>query len=91
MWALGLAVGKNELIVCLQQARPGEQPRVIATVQTVANTASGHAKLARWLRKQLADRDVAPVEVHVVMEATNVYWETCAHHFHALSTPWAAP
>jgi transposase len=24
------------------------------------------------------------VDVHVVMEATNVYWEACAHHFHAL-------
>ena len=84
MWALGIDVGKDELVVSLQQARPGEQPRVIATVQTVANSASGHAKLARWLHKQLVGQDVALVEVHMVMEATNVYWETCAHYFHAL-------
>jgi transposase len=83
MWALGIDVGKDELVVSLQQARPGEQPRVAATAQTVTNTASGHAKLARWLHKQLAT-SMALAQVHVVMEATNVYWETCAHHLHAL-------
>jgi len=84
MWALGIDVGKDELVASLQQARAGEQPRVIASLPTVANTASGHAKLVRWLHKQLAGQDVAVAQVHVVMEATNVYWEVCAHHFHAL-------
>lgn len=84
MWALGIDVGKDELVVSLQQAHAGEQPRVIASLPTVANSASGHAKLACWLHKQLAGQDVAVAQVHVVMEATNVYWEVCVHHFHSL-------
>lgn len=84
MWALGIDVGKDELVASLQQTHPGDQPRVMAPVPTVANSASGHAKLARWLHKQLADQNVALAEVSVIMEATNVYWEACAHYFHSL-------
>jgi len=87
MWALGIDVGKDELVVSLQQAHPGGQPQVMAPVPTVANSASGHAKLVRWLYKQLkqlASQNVALADIHVVMEATNVYWEACAHHFYAL-------
>jgi transposase len=84
MWALGIDVSKDELVVSLQQAHAGEQPQVMALVPTVANSASGHTKLVRWLHKQLASHDVALADIHVVMEATNVYWEACAHHFHAL-------
>lgn len=84
MFALGIDVGKAELVACLQQAQQGEQPRVIAAVQTVANNATGHAKLARWLNKQLAAQDMAVTQLHVIMEATSVYWETCAHYFRAL-------
>jgi transposase len=92
MWALGIDVSKDELVVSLQQAHPGEQPQVMAPVMApvppVANSASGHAKLVRWLHKQLASQDVVladiHADIHVVMEATNVYWEACAHHFHAL-------
>lgn len=42
----------------------------------------------RWIEKQLASQGhsihAQGPQVHVVMEATNVYWEVCAHHFHAL-------
>lgn len=84
MWTLGIDVGKDELVASLQQACLGEQPQVMAPVQTVANSVSGHAKLAHWLHKQLANQDVDLPDVHVIMEATNVYWESCAHHFHSL-------
>lgn len=84
MWALGIDVSKDELVTSLQQAHPGEQPQVMAAVPPVANSAAGHAKLVRWLHKQLASQEVTLADIHVVMEATNVYWEACAHHFHAL-------
>ena len=53
MLVIGIDVGKEELVACLQQSLSGAPPRVIGSLQTVANTASGHNKLVRWLEKQL--------------------------------------
>lgn len=87
MLVMGIDVGKEELVACLQQSLSGEAPCVIASLQTVANTLSGHNKLVRWLEKQLQDQDVSLPQVHVVLQATNVYWEACAYHFHAVGGP----
>ena len=83
MLVLGIDIGKEELVACLQQAAPGSAPEKVGPLQTITNTPQGLAKLTRWLSCQSTPHcDLH--QVHVVMEATNVYWEACAHHFHGL-------
>lgn len=88
MFVVGIDIGKDDLAACLQLSHPAEQPRVVGGIQTVANTTAGLNKLVRWLKKQLAlhnaEPDASLAQVHVVMEATNVYWELCAYHFQGL-------
>ena len=88
MLVLGIDVGKEELVACLQQAAPGSAPEKVGPLQTIANTPQGLAKLTRWLSRQSIPHQGTTHfdlhQVHVVMEATNVYWEACAHHFHSL-------
>jgi transposase len=40
------------------------------------NTRSGHKQLLKWLRKRVAELS----QVHVVLEATNIYWEELADY-----------
>jgi transposase len=76
MLVLGIDVGKRELFACLQNGSTSP-PAILGRRGPVANTAAGLAQLATWVEKQAkGDR------VQVVMEATNVYWERSAHHFH---------
>lgn len=88
MFVIGIDIGKEELAASLQHSHSGEPPQAVGATQTVANTTVGLNKLVRWIQQQLADPRLSPpiemTQVHVVMEATNVYWEVCAHHFHAL-------
>ena len=78
MVVLGIDIGKRELFVSLQEAQPGGEVRVLGKRGPIANTAAGLHDLTPWLQKRTSE------DVRVVMEATNVYWERCAHHFHAL-------
>jgi len=43
-----------------------------------SNKRSGHKQLLKWLKK----REPKLAEVHVVMEATNIYWEELADYLH---------
>lgn len=94
MFVLGIDIGKQELVASLQFSQHAETPLALGGIQTVANTPAGLQKLARWLEKQLvahgkthpaiSSTELEIAQVQIVMEATNVYWEVCAHHFHAL-------
>lgn len=88
MFVLGIDIGKQEIAAHLQHSQESGHPASVGSVQTVANTQVGLHKLKGWLEKQLAHHEAPSgaqlTQVHVVMEATNVYWEVCAHYFHAL-------
>jgi transposase len=75
MLVLGIDIGKREVFVQLQDAAGTS----LGQRGPLANTPAGLQQLSDWARKwaELA-------ELHVVMEATNVYWERCAHHFQSL-------
>ncbi|MCD0159390.1 IS110 family transposase [Deinococcus sp. 6GRE01] len=76
MLVLGIDVGKRELFACLQNGS-SSPPGVLGRRGPVPNTAAGLEQLATWVEKQAKGE-----AVHVVIEATNVYWERPAHHFH---------
>jgi transposase len=70
MDVLGIDVGKNELCAHLLPAEVS---------LTVPNSSQGFSKLLGWAEQHRSSRD----ELQVVMEATGVYWESCAAHCHA--------
>lgn len=78
MFVLGIDIGKEEIVVSLQEGGTGRDAVKVGACQAVPNNAAGFTRLERWLLRQ----NVLLSAIHVVMEATNVYWETCAHHFH---------
>lgn len=80
MVVLGIDIGKREVFVNLQESDGSSAPRVLGQRGPIANTAAGFQELAQWLKKRGGDLR----EVKVVMEATGVSWERCAHFFHAL-------
>lgn len=63
---LGIDVAKSKLDCALRQ------PDGKLKTKVVANTTEGFKALTQWLAKQ------ASTEVHVCLEATNVYWEPVA-------------
>jgi transposase len=68
---LGIDIAKSTFDVTLLVSESKHPHRQFA------NTASGIAQLLKWLTKQ-------PVsELHVCMEATNIYWEAVAAALHA--------
>jgi len=75
MLVLGIDVGKRELFVQLQDTTGSS----LGQRGPVANTPAGLQQLSDWVRKW-----TEPAALHVVMEATNVYWERCAHYFQSL-------
>ena len=77
MIMLVIDIGKRELFVSLQKNQDGTI-QVLGKRGPFANTPAGHQDLTAWMLKQVSG------DVQVVMEATNVYWERCAHHFHTL-------
>ncbi|SMB83252.1 IS110 family transposase [Deinococcus hopiensis] len=75
MFALGLDIGKDPLYAHLQINDDLGQ-----SLQDLPNTPTGFERLLQWAQQH----DVTPTELHVVMEATGVYWEKCANVlFHA--------
>ncbi|WP_019012572.1 IS110 family transposase, partial [Deinococcus aquatilis] len=75
MLVLGIDVGKRELFVQLQDPLGSS----LGQRGPIANTCAGLQQLSDWVRKW-----AEPAELHVVMKATHVYRERCAHHFQAL-------
>jgi transposase len=67
-----------ELLVSLQKDNSGQLPHITGQSQSFANTPTGFRKLMRCLVRQ----SISLTQVHVVMEATNVYWEACAYALH---------
>lgn len=79
MLTLGIDIGKRELYVCLQESLEGNR-RIVAQRGPISNNAAGLRKLTDWVGKFTGHQPV-----QVVMEATNVYWENAAWHFHQLN------
>jgi transposase len=70
MAELGIDVSKETLEVTLLKANEPKQTR------QVANQTKGFKQVQRWLTKQQVE------QVHVCLEATNIYWEEAAEFFH---------
>ncbi|WP_026299119.1 IS110 family transposase [Deinococcus aquatilis] len=73
MHVLGLDIGKDSIFahLLLVDGR-------CHSLAAVPNTAIGFEQLLQWARKH----QVGGAELHVVMEATGVYWESCAQHLY---------
>lgn len=74
MVVLGLDVGKDSLAAHLLL----QAPLPAARLSSVPNTPAGFATLMRFAQRH----GVQPDALHVVMEATSVYWEHCATALH---------
>ncbi|UQN09311.1 IS110 family transposase [Deinococcus sp. QL22] len=70
MFALGLDIGKDSLYAHLRLNDDLEQ-----SLPNLPNTPTGFKGLLQWAQHH----GVTPTELHVVMEATGVYWEQCAN------------
>jgi transposase len=70
---IGVDIAKDSFTVCLFQGKE-ETPRI--PVGEFANSLQGHRAFQKWLKPYIGS------EVHVVMEATGVYWETLAYYCH---------
>ena len=69
---LGIDISKQHMDVTLVQGVQGEQ----SEYRRVENTASGIKGLQKWLVSQRVS------QLHVCMEATNIYWEAVAEALH---------
>src|SRR5436309_2578748 len=66
IWTLGIDVAKAKLDCALRTPEGKYKNKV------VSNKREGWEQLRQWLAKQNVG------QLHVCMEATNVYWEDCA-------------
>lgn len=71
MLIIGIDVSKEHLAVCLQAERETLKEGEFG------NHKKGFKAMEKWLKPHRMD------EVHICMEATNVYWEEAAEYFHA--------
>lgn len=78
MHVLGIDIGHLEYAVHLLDTTNTQ--RVKGTSSTFPNTLKGHRQLTKWLEKQSARAE----STAVVLEATGVYWQNCAHHLFEL-------
>ena len=69
---VGIDVSKNKLD-CLWLKDPAKTK---VKTKVLENQQKGHAQLAEWLCKNI---DADPDDIHIIMEATNVYHEALAH------------
>jgi transposase len=75
--SVGLDVSKDTIDACFSQQEI-EMPFRILSSHTFRATASGFKKLHEWIRRQ--QRGSAPL--HIMMEATGVYYEEVAYFLH---------
>ncbi|WP_240741206.1 transposase [Deinococcus sp. Arct2-2] len=73
MHVLGLDIGKDTIFAHLLLVDGTHH-----SLAAVPNTAIGFQQLLQWASKHQAHC----ASLHVVMEATGVYWESCAQHLH---------
>lgn len=74
MFVLGLDIGKDNLYAHLRQND------IAHSLGDIPNTPAGLERLLRWTRKH----HVELTQLHVIMEATGMYWEHSAHFFHKI-------
>jgi transposase len=70
---IGVDIAKDSFTASLFQGEE-ETPRI--PVGEFANSLKGHRAFQKWLKPYVEN------EVHVIMEATGVYWETLAYYCH---------
>jgi transposase len=78
MHVLGIDIGSLEYHTHLLDA--ADPTRSGGAIDAFANSHKGHHRLAAWLEKHGARAE----STLVVLEATGVYWQGCAHHLHRL-------
>lgn len=77
-YVIGIDVSKSELEVCFKTLHEGQLTKIKGS-RKFPNTPSGHEALYKWIEKRRKDQ---LVPIIVVLEATGVYHENCAHFFH---------
>jgi len=75
--SLGLDVSKDHLQACIAQQDSEKRFRILAT-RKFGNNANGLKQLEVWLRKFSKEG----VDLHILMEATGVYYEEAAYFFY---------
>lgn len=78
MHVLGIDIGSLEYHAHLLDT--ADPPRSGAAINAFSNGPKGHQRLVAWLGKHGARAE----STLVVLEATGVYWQGCAHHLHRL-------
>jgi transposase len=71
---VGFDVSKDNVSVCFSQRETGKSFRIVST-KTFALTASGFGKIDQWLKSH----HQAGIELHLLMEASGVYYEELAY------------
>jgi transposase len=74
--SLGLDVSKNTIHVCFAQQEISKKFRIMGT-RKFANTVAGLKQMETWLRRFRKE----DIELHLLMEATGVYYEAAAFFF----------
>lgn len=77
-YVTGVDVSKPELEVCFKTLHAGQETKIKGS-RKFPNTKKGFIALHKWIEKRRKDQ---LVPVIVVLEATGVYHENCAHFFH---------
>ena len=77
--SLGIDISKKDFHACLSFA-PESQPAKIIRTGTFLNTVDGFGKLEKWIAESL--KKIPENVLHIVMEATGVYYENCALYLH---------
>lgn len=76
-YVVGADVSKKELEICFKTLYAGQETK-IKGARKFPNTENGFQALHKWIEKRRKDQ---LVPVIVVLEATGVYHENCAHFF----------
>lgn len=75
--SVGFDVSKDKVCACFSQREAGKSFRVVST-KTFLLTASGFEKIGHWLELH-RQKDI---ELHLLMEASGVYYEELAYYLH---------
>jgi transposase len=77
-YALGIDVSSKDLVCCISTIDQQQVVKVKATT-TFANTINGFKELKQWIARHYRETTIPFV---IVMEATGVYYESCALYLH---------
>jgi transposase len=78
--SIGIDVSKDTLAACFSQQEMGDPFRILSS-RVFASNAAGFKDLHQWIVRQ----HVKPVELHLLMEATGVYYEELAYFLNGKS------